>query len=162
MIESDAFQKMDAAKQLRLNVLDSLIGVLERGVVIISRLDDPEYATGRDDESSIGAHIRHNLDFVNALLRGVDRRRIDYNARTRDRRLETDREYAIKQLQIACLRLRNITTGIRAHLVMVRSEIDLDVWHASSVSRELEFLHSHSIHHYALVARLLDGKHSNE
>jgi hypothetical protein len=36
---------------------------------------------------------------------------------------------------------------------MVRSEVDEDLWHTSSISREIEFLHSHTVHHYALVAR---------
>ena len=40
-------------------------------------------------------------------------------------------------------------------IVMVRSEVNANVWHASSVSREIEFVHSHTIHHYAVIARLI-------
>jgi hypothetical protein len=39
--------------------------------------------------------------------------------------------------------------------VSVRSEIDDEVWHSSSVMREFEFVHSHTVHHHALVAEKL-------
>ena len=131
----------------------SLIGEFERACAIVKRLDDDAYALGWGGESSIGAHIRHNLEFVNELLNGIAERRVDYNARQRDIRVEIDRAYAVEHLSFACGRLRSLTVGILASLVMVRSEIDEDLWHTSSVSREIEFLHSHTVHHYALIAR---------
>jgi hypothetical protein len=39
--------------------------------------------------------------------------------------------------------------------VLVRSEIDPDVWHSSSVGRELEYVLSHTVHHHALIAEKL-------
>ena len=137
----------------RNSAIGSLIDELERACEIVNRLDDDAYALGWSGESSIGAHIRHNLEFVNELLNGIAERRVDYNARRRDIRVEIDRAYAIEQISFAGSRLRSLTVGILASLVMVRSEIDEDVWHTSSVSREIEFLHSHTVHHYALVAR---------
>lgn len=134
------------------SVVASLIFELERATELVQKLDDDQYALAMDGENSIGAHIRHNLEFVNELLNGIAERRVDYNARQRDVRVEVDRGFAIEQLSFACDRLRSLTVGILASLVMIRSEVDDDIWHASSVSREIEFLHSHTIHHYALVA----------
>ena len=134
-----------------------LLREIERGCAIVRDLSDDEFAIGRGGQSPVGAHIRHNLDFVNALLNGIDERTVDYNARLRDPRVETDREYAIEQLAMACSRLEAMTRDVCARLVMVRSEIDVDVWHTSSVAREIEFLHSHTVHHYALV-RMLVGE----
>lgn len=137
------------------DVRRKLLEEIERGVEIIRRLDDAGYARSADGSASIGAHIRHNLDFISALLNGVAGRRIDYNARSRNPRVETDREYAAEQLEFASRRLETLDGDRLERRVMVRSEIDEDVWHTSSLSRELEFLHSHTVHHYALIARLI-------
>ena len=140
------------------DVVTSLIRELERACEIADILDDNSYGRTSEDESSIGAHIRHNLEFVNELLNGIAERRVDYSARRRDVRIELDRLYAIEQITFACERLENLTVGVMASLVMVRSEVDCDVWHTSSVSREIEFLHSHTVHHYALIAgRITDA-----
>lgn len=148
-------------RNIQTGALVGLIAELERGIVIIHGLSDVEFAAGKNGESSVGAHIRHNLDFVNALLNGINERRVDYNARLRDPRVENDRRYAIENLTSACSRLAVLTTGILASLVLVRSEVDEDLWHTSSVSREIEFLHSHTVHHYAIVARLVDVRGSS-
>ena len=135
--------------------LMGLLCELDRGITMVGTLDDFEYAIARSGSSSIGAHFRHNLDFVNALLNGLAIRRIDYNDRTRDVRIETEREYAIDQLMFACRRLNSLTPDIIGSHVVVRSEVDEELWHSSTVSREIEFLHSHTVHHYALIKMLI-------
>lgn len=85
-----------------IELCDSLAAELEHGIGITRGLDDADFAKGRDGGSSIGAHIRHNLDFVNALLNGIVEGRIDYNDRPRDSRVENDRAYAEEQMLIAC------------------------------------------------------------
>ena len=137
-------------------MIERLITELENGIEMTADLDDATYRCRRDGESPIGAHIRHNLDFVNALLNGIAERQVDYTSRLRDPRVENDREYAIAQLAFACRRLRALDDQLIAHLVVVRSEIDEDVWHTSSLSREIEFLHSHTVHHYALIKQLIE------
>jgi hypothetical protein len=137
------------------NLINSLIAQLQRAIDITLDLDVNDYAVGGEGKSSIGAHIRHNLDFVNALLNGIAERRVDYSARPRDPRVETDPSYAHEQLSFACARLRSLTSDFLPKLVMVRSEINVEVWHMSSVAREIEALHSHTVHHYAIVARLI-------
>ena len=138
------------------STLASLITEIERGQKIVASMNDDDYAAPRSGESSIGAQIRHNLDFINALLNGIGTGRVDYNARSRDPQIERDRHYAIEEIQSACRRLRCLESWSIASRVVVRSEVSEDVWHASSVSREIEFLHSHTVHHYALIKWLMD------
>jgi hypothetical protein len=52
-------------------------------------------------------------------------------------------------------RLERLEPETFDRIVMVRSEINEDFWYASSVAREIEFLHSHTVHHYAVIARLM-------
>jgi hypothetical protein len=144
-----------ATENIRNLTIAGLTAEIERGIAMIEMMSDDEYATARGGGSSVGAHIRHNLDFVNAVLNGVAVRRIDYNDRTRDTRIETDRDYAVREMAFAVERLDRLTPAILATLVLVRSEVDEDLWHTSTVSREIEFLHSHTVHHYALVRFLM-------
>jgi hypothetical protein len=94
---------------------------------------------------------------VNSFLNGIAERRIDYNDRTRDTMVETRPSYAAEQMRFAMRRLERLKPEMFDRIVMVRSEINEDAWHASSVAREIEFLHSHTVHHYAVIARLMPG-----
>src|SRR5687767_4944944 len=132
------------------DLIASLAAAIDRGIAIVGGLDDAEFAFGRNGQSSIGAHIRHNVDFLNALLAGIAVGRVDYNARIRDARVEMDRAYAIEQMSMAILRLNRISQTAMRSTVRVRSEVNESDWHVSSVAREIEFLHSHTVHHYAL------------
>ncbi len=140
---------------LGMDTLRSLIAELERGIAIIRGLDVETFSATETGNGSIGAHFRHNLDFLNSFLNGLAERRIDYNDRTRDTMVETRPAYAVEQIEFAMRRLDSLEPEIFDRIVMVRSEINEDLWHVSSVAREIEFLHSHTVHHYALIARLM-------
>ncbi|MCC7307527.1 MAG: hypothetical protein IT173_08170 [Acidobacteria bacterium] len=139
------------------SVLRSVVVELERGRELIERLDDVTYRRSANGTGSVGGHFRHNLDFVNNFLNGVDGRRIDYNARERDARIEIDRGYAVEKLGLAMCRMCSLTDEDLDRLVYVRSEVDLTTWQPSSVARELEFINSHTVHHHALIAEKLAG-----
>src|SRR5687767_6327208 len=67
---------------------------------LIKRLDDLTYIRSATGTGHVGGHFRHNLDIVNNFLIGIAERRIDYNRRERDIRIETDREYAVEKLDL--------------------------------------------------------------
>ena len=68
-----------------------LIGELEAAKHLILSLDDETYSIPEDDAGSIGAHVRHDLNFVESVLTGSHSGIVDYTRRVRDRRLETNR-----------------------------------------------------------------------
>ena len=141
---------MDLKEEEPLSSLNALVAEIARGVTVIREMRPTKYGL-------VGAQFRHNLDFVNAFLNGLAERRIDYNERTRDVRVETVPEYAIEQMLFAIRRLESLSFHQLDRLVLVRSEINEDRWHTSSVSREIEFLHSHTVHHFALIAKILSS-----
>jgi hypothetical protein len=53
--------------------------------------------------------------------------------------------------------LRNLSPELLGRKALVRSEIDAAFWIESSAARELEFLHSHTVHHHALIAEKLSS-----
>jgi hypothetical protein len=131
---------------------DQCVAVLRQGIDLIESLDDPLF-TGRHDpgNSSVGAHFRHNLDFVTNFLNGLETGNLDYNRRERNLRVENDRRFAVLRFREAVIKLENLTPEILGKRILVRSETVEDLWCESSALRELEFLQSHTIHHYALI-----------
>lgn len=123
-----------------------------RGARLIGKIEDSIYKQTANGTGSIGGHFRHNLDFANAFLNGIRMGKIDYNRRERDVRVEEKRLYAMKRFASMIYRFRNLPPEIFQKKVAVRSEIDVEFWHESTAMRELEFLHSHTVHHHALIA----------
>lgn len=126
--------------------------VLRQGVELIENLPDALFTRcERGEKSSVGTHFRHNLDFVTNFLRGLETGKLDYNLRERNLRVETDREFAVFRFRGAVFELENLSSEDLAKKILVRSETVVNLWCESSAARELEFLQSHTIHHYALI-----------
>lgn len=134
---------------------EELAETLDQGIEVIGSLSDAVY---RKDgpRSSVGAHFRHNLEFVLGFLNGIEAGSTDYAARGRDERIAGDRDHAISTMRDAAAKLRRISPVDPASPMKVRSEAIAAIECASSVGREIEFLVSHTIHHYALIAFKLE------
>ncbi len=139
------------------HLANSLIAVLEQGIWLIESLGDDVYSDG-NAVSSVGVHFRHNLDFVSAFLDGLESGRIDYGARARDERISIERQYALSRMRTALSLLSAADQNAFDCRLEVRSETNAAVWCGSSGLRELEFLLSHTIHHYALIAYKLSAR----
>jgi len=135
-------------------LLCELINEILRGCETISRLDDDDYRQTING-SSVGAQFRHNLDFVSGLLKGIETGRINHTARERDPFVEVDREYAVGRFENLLTKLRRLDVRVLGKSVLVRSEIDASNWLPSSIAREVEFTHSHTVHHHALISEKL-------
>jgi len=133
----------------------ALIDELTRGARLIERIEDSVYCRKANGTGSIGGHFRHNLDFAHSFLNGIRDGKIDYSRRARDVRTEENRFYAVERFAQTIRRLSGLETDFLQRKVWVRSEIAAEIWHQSSAARELEFLHSHTVHHHALIAEKL-------
>jgi uncharacterized damage-inducible protein DinB len=136
--------------------------VLEQAAEVLRRMDDATYAEGgaAPGVSPIGAHFRHVLDHYRALVDGLAGGRIDYEARHRRGPIERERALALAEV----LRLREALDRVaetpedRELLVNLQSVADPDAgpdWSRSTAKRELQFLVSHTVHHFALIRPLL-------
>lgn len=137
-------------------LLKSLIVELWRGRDLLTGIDKAAYAGNGVANGSIGGHMRHNCDFVRCFLVGLESGKINYNDRGRDLRIENDPDYAASQIERLVDGIKAIEGVPMDVSVEVASEMIDGGWHSSSFSRELEFVHSHTIHHYALVAQKLE------
>lgn len=128
---------------------------LIRAAGLVDLIDHEIYAAGSEVSGNVGAHLRHNLDFVACFLGGLETGTIDYTSRSRDKRVETSRAAAVEKIEELALALSSLDCPELEDKVGVRSETDPTLILGSTVGRELEFLHSHTVHHYAMIAEKL-------
>jgi uncharacterized damage-inducible protein DinB len=135
---------------------------LKQGMDLLQSIPDALYVKTRPPEfpSGIGAHIRHNLDHVINFVNGWREGSVDYDLRLREKDVETSRAAALDRIQWLIRQLEKIADGDEARSLMVKmdeggEEDETRNWSQSTVKRELQFLLSHTVHHYALIAVLL-------
>ena len=138
-------------------LLKTLADELLRAAELIENISDDVYRKRANGAGSVGEHFRHNLDFFNAFLKGIESGKLDYNRRERDVKVEENRLYAANLFAETVYVLRELPVEFSGKKVLVRSEINADFWLESSAMRELEFLHSHTVHHHALIAVKLNS-----
>lgn len=133
--------------------------LLEDGISILDGLDENLYVRSAAPlfESTIGAHWRHCLEHYQLLLAGLPDGRIDYTARVRDQRLETDRTVGVDAARDVLARIRAVPVDDAGRSLEVKLETggDTDEWAATSLARELDALLGHTVHHYAIIAAIL-------
>jgi uncharacterized damage-inducible protein DinB len=126
---------------------------------LISAIDDEAYSTAPDAKSTVGVHFRHCIDFYSCFAAGIDAGRINYDLRERNSAVETNRRAAIEKIESIIEALRGLSAEDAGREVQVITEDSSDGraldWSRSSMKRELQFLLSHTIHHYAIVAASL-------
>ena len=103
----------------------------------------------------VGSHLRHIIEHYDALLFPVQSGAVDYDSRARNRELETQPAVANRRLQALALRLQDApdTWLDKPVRVMGVAGTQGDFFFAapSSLGRELAFVASHAVHHFALL-----------
>jgi uncharacterized damage-inducible protein DinB len=110
---------------------------------------------------TIGAHVRHCLDHVHAVLEPAPDGMVRYDRRRRHAVIEADRLAAAAALRRGVARLEALTPAAADAALLLESQVDRQgscVQVTSSLARELVFVMQHTIHHQALVALLLAGR----
>ena len=135
------------------------VRALQQGLALLERLDDELFkgAAGLPVQNGAGPHLRHCLDFYQSFLNGVRAGRVDYNRREWDALVERDRACAAARIEITIEELRALADlpGGTPLLVSPEDAGEAEAWCLSTLARELQFLLSHTIHHYVLIALVL-------
>jgi uncharacterized damage-inducible protein DinB len=137
--------------------VEGLIQALRQLAEVIACLSPDQYTTRPMGAvaSSIGCHVRHCLDHVDAFLKGIRTGRLDYDQRQRGTSIEHDRHAAFDLIVRMEDQLRDMDPACLSDVVSVRATPlahgpGQDV--CSSVGRELSFVQSHTVHHQAIIA----------
>ncbi|MGB0414838.1 MAG: hypothetical protein ACPGJU_10385 [Coraliomargarita sp.] len=145
------------------HLLDVLKQTLAQEISLLSMLSDAQYTAAGTGiyESSIGMHIRHNLDHFAAFFDGLDSGRIDYESRQRNHLIEESVQFASNLVTDYIARCDSLE-ALAEHKLLVREEDGASVhesqWLPTSCGRELQFLLGHTVHHHAIIAMMLNAK----
>ena len=138
----------------------ALVRLLDELSDVIDRVSDQVFARkpAGKPSGSIGAHVRHCLDHVSALLEGARTGRMSYDERVRGTEAETDRLAALTRIRALTQTVLDVDPRLIPRCVRLRVRLDArgtTTEVQSTVGRELAFVISHTIHHNATIAILL-------
>jgi uncharacterized damage-inducible protein DinB len=127
---------------------------------LIITLPADAYATRTSRVSgSIGEHVRHVLDHIGSLVACGPSTVLSYDHRTRGTALESEPGAAVREMMrldaaLARWGQRSLAEPVGVAAVMSADGVSVTGW--STMARELAFVMSHTIHHQAIVALLLE------
>ena len=154
---------MPSVHTASLNELDSAgFDILYKGSLhcirqceqVLKQLSEASYCQPRDgNSSSIGAHMRHILDRFQCFFSGLADGCIDYDARKRDKSIETSLNAARFSIATITRRLQDLAP-VESDEIMVAETVHCGsprVLIGSSVARELMSLITHTTHHLSII-----------
>lgn len=131
---------------------------IEQALALLNCLTEKQYTHIEKPyvESSIGAHLRHINDLYFALMVREQRQGlVDYDHRRRGANVETCLSTGIEELNQIKTWLLNLTESELLSTVKIQSETSIYQQVVcqmdSSLQRELLFVASHAIHHFAVM-----------
>ncbi len=141
------------------SLLASNLHYLRQGISLLDRLDNDLYSTPVMSfyGSTVGGHLRHCLDHYESFVSGIESGRIDYDARVRDKDIEVNTETARARIEALITQFEgkmNIAGGRTVEVKMDCGGAEEVNWQASTYGRELQFLVSHTVHHFAMMSGL--------
>ncbi len=144
-------------------LIEDNIGYLQQGLDLIASLDDRAYAEPAAvyPGSGIGSHFRHCTDHYERFLAGLAGGRVDYDQRDRNPAIESDRNVAMNTIRTIIGQLEAAAGEDKPLDVKMDCGDESDEagwWSRSSARRELQFLVSHTVHHYALIVMMLKAR----
>ncbi|MGJ8725664.1 MAG: DinB family protein [Roseibacillus sp.] len=103
--------------------------------------------------STIGGHLRHCLDHYDSFLNALQDGKVDYDERMRLPALETETASAAAKATEIRERLEIVSAKETPVGLLVKMDCGIDNtdWQPSTLGRELQFLVSHTVHHFAMI-----------
>lgn len=133
------------------------ITALERAQAVIKHLPEAVFTDKSEAafSASVGEHFRHIIEHYQQFLDGWRAGLVDYDRRARNAQLETNMASARAAISDLCLRFRALPDDLDLSQPVAVCNSDNSQMLPSSLSRELLFLHSHSVHHFAIIVLIL-------
>lgn len=138
-----------------------LIGLLEQLRDVITLLPHAIYVArpAARVSGSVGEHVRHCLDHMSALALAMAGDDLDYDRRARGTMVEVDPATAVNEIERLFVRFDRMTDRVFDRTLTLPIAIDPSsarLMTRSSITRETAYVIHHTIHHFAVIAVLLD------
>lgn len=136
-------------------LVEANVRALQEGADLLSQIQHNHYSRSASPafESTIGAHFRHVLEHYRCFLSQLSGGTICYDLRERDQILERDIGYAQRTLADLLAGLQALDIDSFSAAVQVR-DCQNGCMVTSNFARELLFLQSHTVHHYAIIGAI--------
>lgn len=135
--------------------------ILEQGIQLLESISNESYSQKRQNmDASIGEHVRHILEHYELFWEGIKLGHIDYDNRKRNPELESNRLFAVQSMIAYVSKFQNQTLTLEPLTISQNYHPNQPIPIViSNMTRELMFLISHTVHHYAIISILvkLDG-----
>ena len=133
---------------------EATFSILDQVESVISQMKNEDYTKPVDvfNNSTIGQHFRHTLEFFQCLMDGYEKGVVSYDKRNHDKSIETNKELALtfiaktKNFISSCDMQKQLTLEVNYNLQ--ESE---DIIVASNMGREVTYNVEHAIHHMAII-----------
>jgi len=127
-------------------ILNQLINLLEE-------LRDEEYVQPLDiiSQNTIGKHVRHIVEFYEEMIKGLESGTINYDARNRNLKLETDKNLVIVTLNTINTKIFAALYDRPLKLVCVFDPNEEAQLINTTRNREVAYNIEHTIHHFAII-----------
>lgn len=149
------FTKPSIEEPLDPRLVDANGQALKEGADLIRLLQPGQYTQGFTPafQSTIGAHFRHVLEHYRCFLSQLASGLFCYDKRARDQSLECDSDYALQTIEELITGLEQLgSEGYRGAFLIEDEQTSVPV--NTSLNRELLFLQSHTVHHYAIIGAM--------
>lgn len=138
---------------------DTLLTTLTKINIVLESLSDTEYAdkSVAPFYSSVGGHVRHILDFYDAIISGTPAGKINLVDRKRDEMVEQFTTVALDHVSRIRKELSELSTEYDLVLPVVDNLGDGNIEVPYTLGGILSHANSHAIHHYAIISYILDS-----
>jgi uncharacterized damage-inducible protein DinB len=137
------------------SLIQTNISALDEGAGLLAILEPEHYTAGCEPafRSTIGAHFRHVLEHYRCFFTQLEDAVLCYDDRKRDQLLECDVAYAARTIDEVKNQFANFDQQ-QIHQFYQIADQQADGLVATSLHRELLFLQSHTVHHYAIIGAM--------
>jgi len=142
------------------NIIQLNITILKKIIIIINPLENIySIKDSHLNNESIGRHVRHIIDFYLCFINGIEANHINYDLRDRNSKIETNNQYAIKNI-LLIIDLLNKSIKNTKIKIKINQTIDNEPYN-SSIKRELMYIADHAIHHGHIIQLFIRNFHSS-
>lgn len=136
-------------------LIEANLSYLDQAERLLGVLDDKAFTHQAAGfyHSTIGGHLRHCLDHYDSFINGLPDGKVDYDARMRLPQLESETASALAKAAEVRKALEGVVTNSPPVGLLVKMDCGLgeNDWQPSTLGRELQFLVSHTVHHFAMI-----------
>jgi uncharacterized damage-inducible protein DinB len=130
-------------------MITTTINTLQELATVLIEIGSENYAKPITclSNCSIGQHTRHIIEMYQCLNNGYQSAELSYDKRERNKKIETDLNYALQTIKNICNEIDKENISMQSIYLLNDTEVKIE----TNYHRELMYNLEHCIHHQALI-----------